>query len=187
VLGLDHPDSGEARVNGRRYRDLAWPSREVGAALDGRPFHPGRSARNHLLALAAANAIPRSRVEEVLDLVDLGAVAGTRVGGYSLGMAQRLGLAAALLGDPEVLLLDEPLNGLDPAGIRWVRGLLKQLAAEGRTVFLSSHLIAEMAITAEHVVVIAAGRLLADLPVAELSAQSESLEDAVLDLIAGNA
>jgi ABC-2 type transport system ATP-binding protein len=182
VLGLDHPDRGWATVNGRRHCDLAWPLREVGALLEGRAFHPGRTARDHLLALAAANAIGRWRVGEVLELVGLGRAAGNRAGQLSLGMAQRLGLAAALLGDPGVLLLDEPQNGLDPQGIRWLRGLLKGLAAEGRTVLVSSHLISEMAITAEHVVVIGAGRLVAEGSVAELAARSTSLEDAIVQL-----
>ena len=141
ILGLDTPDAGHVRIGGRRYHDLRWPLREVGALLETRAFHPGRSARAHLRALAASNAIPRSRVEEVLGLVGLAEAAGRRAGGFSLGMAQRLGIAAALLGDPQVLLLDEPVNGLDPEGIRWVRDLLRSLAAEGRTVFVSSHLI----------------------------------------------
>ena len=171
ILGLDAPDAGQARIGGRRYRDLRWPLREVGALLEARAFHPGRSARAHLRALAASNAIPRSRVEEVLGLVGLADAAGRRAGTFSLGMAQRLGIAAALLGDPAVLLLDEPVNGLDPEGIRWVRDLLRSLAAEGRTVFVSSHLIGEVARTADHVVVIEGGRLLADTSVAELSAR----------------
>jgi ABC-2 type transport system ATP-binding protein len=187
VLGLDHANAGEARVNGRRYAELPWPLREVGALLEARAFHPGRSAMNHLLALAKANAISRSRVGEVLELVGLAEVAGRRAGTFSLGMGQRLGLAAALLGDPGVLLLDEPVNGLDPEGIHWIRRLLRSLAAEGRTVFVSSHLISEMAITAERLVVIGAGRLLADTSVAALSAQSTSMEDAFLRLTAGTA
>jgi ABC-2 type transport system ATP-binding protein len=187
ILGLDAPDAGQARIGGRRYRDLRWPLREVGALLEARAFHPGRSARAHLHALAASNAIPRSRVEEVLGLVGLADAAGRRAGTFSLGMAQRLGIAAALLGDPAVLLLDEPVNGLDPEGIRWVRDLLRSLAAEGRTVFVSSHLIGEVARTADHVVVIAGGRLLADTSVAELSARSASLEDAFFELTSGGA
>jgi ABC-2 type transport system ATP-binding protein len=182
ILGLDAPDAGQARIGGRSYRDLRWPLRQVGALLEARAFHPGRSGRAHLRALAASNAIPRSRVEEVLGLVGLADAAGRRAGTFSLGMAQRLGLAAALLGDPEVLLLDEPVNGLDPEGIRWVRDLLRSLAAEGRTVFVSSHLIGEVARTADHVLVIGRGRLLADTSVAELSARSASLEDAFLEL-----
>ena len=182
ILDLDAPDAGQVRIGGRRYRDLRWPLRQVGALLEARSFHPGRSARAHLRALAASNDIPRSRVEEVLGQVGLADAAGRRAGTFSLGMAQRLGIAAALLGDPEVLLLDEPVNGLDPEGIRWVRGLLGSLAAEGRTVFVSSHLIGELSRTADHVVVIGRGRLLADTSVAELSARSASLEDAFLEL-----
>ena len=187
ILGLDTPDAGQVRIGGRRYRDLRWPLREVGALLETRAFHPGRSARAHLRALAASNAIPRSRVEEVLGLVGLAEAAGRRAGGLSLGMAQRLGIAAALLGDPQALLLDEPVNGLDPEGIRWVRGLLRSLAAEGRTVFVSSHLIGEIARTADHVLVIGRGRLLADTSVAELAARSASLEASFLELTAGSA
>jgi ABC-2 type transport system ATP-binding protein len=182
LLDLDAPDGGQVRIGGRRYRDLRWPLRQVGALLEARAFHPGRSARAHLRALAASNDIPPSRVEEVLGLVGLADVAGRRAGTFSLGMAQRLGIAAALLGDPEVLLLDEPVNGLDPEGIRWVRDLLRTLAEEGRTVFVSSHLIGELSRTADHVVVIGRGRLLADTTVAELSARSASLEDAFLEL-----
>jgi ABC-2 type transport system ATP-binding protein len=187
ILGLDAPDAGQARIGGRRYRDLRWPLREVGALLEARAFHPGRSARAHLRALAASNGIPRSRVQEVLDLVGLAEVAGRRAGRFSLGMGQRLGIAAALLGDPGVLLLDEPANGLDPEGIRWTRDLLRSLAAEGRTVFVSSHLIGELARTADRVVVIGRGRLLADTSVAELSARWASLEEAFFDLTAGSA
>ena len=182
VLGLDAPDAGEARIGGHRYRDLRWPLREVGALLEARTFHPGRSGRDHLRALAASNGLPRSRVEEVLGLVGLAEVAGRRAGRFSLGMGQRLGIAAALLGDPGVLLLDEPVNGLDPAGIRWVRDLLRSLAAQGRAVLVSSHLIGEIARTADHVVVIGRGRLLADTSVAELSARSPSLEEAFFEL-----
>jgi ABC-2 type transport system ATP-binding protein len=182
LLGLEAADAGQARIGGRRYRDLRWPLREVGASLDARAFHPGRSARAHLAALAASNDIPRSRVDEVLDTVGLTGAGGRRAGKFSLGMAQRLSLATALLGDPGVLLLDEPVNGLDPDGIRWIRGLLKSLAGQGRIVFVSSHLISEMALTAEHLVVIGTGRLLADTSVAELSARSGSLEDAFFEL-----
>jgi len=182
ILGLDHPDAGQARIGGRRYRDLGWPLREVGALLEARAWHPGRTARSHLAALAASNGIGRRRVEEVLGLVGLTGAAGRRAGKFSLGMAQRLGIAAALLGDPPVLLFDEPVNGLDPAGIHWIRDLLKSLAAQGRTVFVSSHLISEMALMAEHVVVIGQGRLLADEPVADLAARAPSLEAAFLDL-----
>ncbi len=187
ILGLDSPDAGQVRIGGRRYRDLRWPLREVGALLEAKAFHPGREARAHLAALAASNDIPRSRVQEVLGIVGLESAAGRRAGKFSLGMAQRLGIAAALLGDPGVLLLDEPVNGLDPEGVRWIRNLLKSLAAEGRTVFLSSHLISEMALTAYHLVVIGAGRLLADTSVAELSARSASLEEAFLQLTSGSA
>jgi ABC-2 type transport system ATP-binding protein len=186
VLGLDAPDAGQARIGGRRYRELRWPLREVGALLEAKAFHPGRSARAHLAALAASNDIPRSRVEEVLGIVGLEGAARRRAGKFSLGMAQRLGIAAALLGDPGVLLLDEPVNGLDPEGIRWIRNLLRSLAAQGRTVFVSSHLISEMALTAEQLVVIGQGRLLAETSVAELSARSGSLEEAFLELTSGS-
>jgi ABC-2 type transport system ATP-binding protein len=182
ILGLDATDAGAARIGGRRYRDLRWPLREVGSLLEAGGFHPGRRARMHLWALAASNAIPRARVDEVLGMVGLADVAGRRAGRLSLGMGQRLGIAAALLGDPGVLLLDEPANGLDPAGIRWLRDLLRSLAAQGRVVFVSSHLISEMALTADHLVVIGRGRLLADAPVAELAARSASLEDTFLEL-----
>jgi ABC-2 type transport system ATP-binding protein len=185
ILGLDAPDAGAVRIGGRRYRDLAWPLREVGAVLEANAFHPGRSARAHLLGLAASNAIGRSRVEEMLGIVGLTDVAGRRVGKFSLGMAQRLGIAAALLGDPGVLLLDEPINGLDPEGIRWMRDLLRSLAGQGRVVFVSSHLISEMALMAGHLVVIGQGRLLADTSVAELAAGSDSLEEAFLQLTSG--
>jgi ABC-2 type transport system ATP-binding protein len=187
LLGLDAPDAGQARINGHRYRELAWPLREVGALLEARAFHPGRTARAHLEALAAGNGIPRSRVEEVLGMVGLAEAAGRRAGRFSLGMGQRLGIAAALLGDPGVLLLDEPVNGLDPEGIRWIRRLLRSLAAEGRTVFVSSHLIGEMASTADRVVVIGRGRLLADTSVAELSAGAASLEEAFFELTSESA
>ena len=182
ILGLDHPDAGHAAIGGRRYRDLGWPLREAGALLEARAWHPGRTARSHLAALAASNGIGRRRVDEVLGMVGLTEVAGQRAGKFSLGMAQRLGIAAALLGDPPVLLLDEPVNGLDPAGIHWIRDLLRTLAAQGRAVFVSSHLISEMALMAEHVVVIGQGRLLADAPVADLAAHAPSLEDAFLQL-----
>jgi ABC-2 type transport system ATP-binding protein len=186
ILGLDAPDTGEVRIGGRRYRELGWPLREVGAVLEARAFHPGRSARAHLTALAASNDRPRSRVEEVLGIVGLADAAGRRAGQFSLGMAQRLGIAAALLGDPGVLLLDEPVNGLDPEGIRWMRDLLRSLAAQGRVVFVSSHLIGEVARTAEQLVVIGRGRLLAETSVAELSARSGSLEEAFLELTSGS-
>ncbi|WNV76816.1 ABC transporter ATP-binding protein [Geodermatophilus sp. DSM 44513] len=171
VLGLDRPTSGSVTVNGRRYTDSPAPLREVGALLEARALHPGRSARDHLRWLAVSNGIPRARVDEVLDLVGLTAVAGQRVGRFSLGMGQRLGIAAALLGDPPVVVLDEPVNGLDPEGIRWVRTLARDLAAEGRTVFVSSHLMSEMALTADHLVVIGRGRVLADCSTAEFVAE----------------
>jgi ABC-2 type transport system ATP-binding protein len=182
ILGLDNPDAGHAAIGGRRYRDLRWPLREAGALLEARAWHPGRTARSHLAALAASNGIGRRRVDEVLGMVGLADVAGQRAGKFSLGMAQRLGIAAALLGDPPVLLLDEPVNGLDPAGIHWIRDLLRTLAAQGRAVFVSSPLISEMALMAEHVVVIGQGRLLADAPVADLAGRAPSLEDAFLRL-----
>lgn len=168
ILGLDRPSAGTVTVDGHRYVDDPAPLRAVGALLEARAIHPGRSARNHLRALAATHAIPDRRVEEVLELVGLSDVARTRIGTFSLGMGQRLGIATALLGDPQTVILDEPVNGLDPEGIRWVRGLLRGLAAEGRTVLVSSHLMAEMALTAEHVLVIGRGRLVADLPTGEL-------------------
>jgi ABC-2 type transport system ATP-binding protein len=182
IIGQDRPDAGQVRIGGRRYRELRWPLREVGALLEAKAFHPGRSARSHLAALAASNAIARTRVDEVLDMVGLTSAAGRRAGKFSLGMGQRLGVAAALLGDPAVLLLDEPVNGLDPEGVRWIRNLLRSLAAQGRTVLVSSHLISEMALTAERLVVIGQGRLLADTTVAELSAGSASLEEAFFQL-----
>ncbi|HEX4246184.1 MAG TPA: ABC transporter ATP-binding protein [Acidimicrobiales bacterium] len=172
IMGLDAPDAGRVRINGRAYGDLAWPLREVGALLEAKAFHPGRSASHHLTALAQTNGIPPSRVDEVIDLVGLGSVAHRRAGKFSLGMGQRLGMASALLGDPGVLLFDEPINGLDPEGIRWVRNLLKGLATEGRTVFVSSHLMSEMALTADHLVVIGRGTMIAEMPVAEFIAQS---------------
>jgi ABC-2 type transport system ATP-binding protein len=172
IMGLDYPTGGRVTVNGKRYHDLDWPLREIGALLEAKAIHPGRSARAHLQMLAEANRIPLRRVGEVLELVGLASVAGQRAGKFSLGMAQRLGMAAALLGDPGVLICDEPVNGLDPDGIRWVRNLLKGLAAEGRTVFVSSHLMSEMALTADEVVVIGRGRFLAQQPVAELTARS---------------
>jgi ABC-2 type transport system ATP-binding protein len=186
ILGLDRPDAGTARINGQGYHELRWPLREVGALLEARAFHPGRSARGHLTALAAGNAIPSQRVEEVLEITGMGPAADRRAGKFSLGMAQRLGIAAALLGDPPVLLLDEPVNGLDPEGIRWIRHLLKNLAARGRTVLISSHLISEVAQTADDLVVIGQGRLLAQTTVAELSAGSSSLEEAFFRLTEGS-
>jgi ABC-2 type transport system ATP-binding protein len=172
VMGLDRPDAGSVTVGGRRYHDLPWPLREVGALLDAQAVHPGRSARLHLWSLAQTNGIPSSRVDEVLELVGLTGVADRRVGKFSLGMGQRLGIAAALLGDPGVLLFDEPINGLDPEGILWVRTLLKSLAGEGRTVFVSSHLMSEMALTATDLVVIGRGSLLADTTVDDFIASN---------------
>jgi ABC-2 type transport system ATP-binding protein len=170
IMGLDSPGAGQARVNGKRYRDLAWPLREVGALLEARAFHPGRSAFHHLLALAQTNDIPRARVGEVLELAGLATAARKRAGTFSLGMGQRLGIAAALLGDPGVLLLDEPTGGLDPDGIVWMRSLLRGLAAQGRTVFVSSHLIGEVAHIAGRLVIIGRGRLIAETSVAQLTA-----------------
>ena len=162
ILGLDRPNSGIVTINGRRYRDLPAPLREVGALIDAKAVHGGRKAYNHLLLLAQSNGIPASRVDEVLRIVGLEGVAGRRAGGFSLGMGQRLGIAAALLGDPGILMFDEPVNGLDPEGIAWVRELMRALAAEGRTVFVSSHLMSEMALTADHLIVIGKGRLIRD-------------------------
>ena len=172
VMGLDLPNAGTATVNGERYHDLRWPLHEVGALLEAKAIHPGRSARAHLQMLADTHRIPARRIDEVLGLVGLSDVAGRRAGKFSLGMGQRLGIAAALLGDPGVLLFDEPVNGLDPDGIRWVRNLLKALAREGRTVFVSSHLMSEMALTAEQVVVIGRGRLITETSIEELTSQS---------------
>ena len=171
VMGLDRPDGGSVTVNGRPYHDLAWPLREVGALLEAKATHPGRSAFAHLWMLAKANRIPRRRVDEVLELVGLSSVAGKRVGEFSLGMGQRLGIAAAMLGNPGVVLFDEPVNGLDTDGIRWVRQLLRHLASEGRSVFVSSHLMSEMAKTADELVVIGKGRLIAQMPVAEFTSR----------------
>jgi ABC-2 type transport system ATP-binding protein len=172
ILGLDHPNSGTATIGGKRYRDLVEPLRVVGALLEAKAVHTGRSAYHHLLVLAQTQGLPRRRVDEVLELVGLRDVAHQRVGGFSLGMGQRLGLAAALLGDPRVLVLDEPVNGLDPEGIVWVRNLMKYLAGQGRTVFVSSHLMSEMALTAEHLIVIGRGRLIADCATEEFIARS---------------
>ena len=173
-MGLDAPDAGRAIVNGVRYVELRWPLREVGALLDAKAFHPGRSARNHLRYLARTNEIPDRRVDEVLDIVGLTSVADQRAGKFSLGMGQRLGIASALLGNPGVLLFDEPVNGLDPEGIRWARHLLRDLAGEGRTVLVSSHLINEMALTAERLVVIGRGTLIAETSVDDFVAQHRS-------------
>jgi len=186
ILGLDRADDGVARINGQNYHELRWPMREVGALLEAKAFHPGRTARAHLTALAASNAIPRRRVNDVLEITGMEKAADRRAGKFSLGMAQRLGIAAALLGDPGVLLLDEPVNGLDPEGIRWIRTLLKNLAAHGRTVLISSHLISEVAQTADQLIVIGRGRLLAQTTVAELAARSTSLEDAFFELTQGS-
>jgi ABC-2 type transport system ATP-binding protein len=172
IMGLDNPTSGTALVNGKKLAELKWPLREVGALLDAKAFHPARSAYNHLLFLAQSNDIPRARIDEVLEIVGLTSVAHQRAGRYSLGMGQRLGIAGALLGNPGVLLFDEPINGLDPEGIRWVRYLLRDLAAEGRTVFVSSHLINEMSLTAERLVVIGRGTLIAETSVSAFTAQS---------------
>ncbi|NJQ06605.1 ABC transporter ATP-binding protein [Streptomyces lonarensis] len=162
MLGLDRPTAGRVRIDGRRYDQLQEPLHEVGALLEAKAVHPGRTARNHLRCLAYSNGIPERRVGEVLELVGLGAVADKRPKGFSLGMGQRLGIASALLGDPRILMFDEPVNGLDPEGIHWVRTMMRHLAAEGRTVFVSSHLMSEMALTADHLIVIGQGRLLAD-------------------------
>jgi ABC-2 type transport system ATP-binding protein len=172
ITGLDRPDGGTATIGGLAYGDLTKPLTRVGALLEARSLHPGRSARNHLLFLAQTQDIPATRVDEVLDLVGLREVARKRAGGFSLGMTQRLGIAAAMLGDPPVLLLDEPVNGLDPEGIRWVRNFMRQLAAEGRTVFVSSHLMSEMAVTADHLVVIGRGSLIADCSTEEFIQRS---------------
>ena len=174
IIGLDAPTRGTVTVNGRRYSEHRAPLHEVGALLEARAVHVGRSARNHLLALAATTGIPTRRVDELLELVGLTEVATRRIGGFSLGMGQRLGIAAALLGDPGTLILDEPVNGLDPEGILWIRHLLKSLAREGRTVLVSSHLMSEMALTAEHLIVIGRGRLIADVPMAEFVDRASS-------------
>lgn len=177
MVGLDRPTSGKVLVNGASYADHAAPLHEVGALLEARAVHPGRSARNHLLALALTSGIGKARVDQVLDMVGLSEVAGKRVSGFSLGMGQRLGVAAALLGDPQTLILDEPVNGLDLDGIRWIRALLRRLAGEGRTVFLSSHLMSEMAVTADHVIVVGKGRLLRD------QSMSDFIRDAAADSV----
>ncbi len=187
MIGLDRPDAGTVRINGKNYHDLRSPLREVGALLEAKAFHPGRTARSHLTALAASNDISCRRVNDVLEITGMDKVANRRAGKFSLGMAQRLGIAAALLGDPAVLLLDEPVNGLDPEGIRWIRNLLKNLAGHGRTVLVSSHLISEVAQTADQLIVIGQGRLLAQTTVAELSARSYSLEEAFFQLTEGSA
>jgi len=194
ALALDRPTAGDVTVNGKHYRDHAAPLHEVGALLEARSVHTGRSAYNHLLALAQTQGISRKRVDELVDLVGLHDVAHKRAGQFSLGMSQRLGVAAALLGDPATLLLDEPVNGLDPEGIHWIRNLLRSLAAEGRTVFVSSHLMSEMALTADHVIVIGRGKLIADTSVDEFvrmasggAVRVRSPQAAALsDLVAGN-
>ena len=172
VMGLDHPDSGTVTIGGRHFHDLRWPLREVGALLEAKAIHPGRTAYNHLLGMAQTNSIPKARVDEVLELVGLESVTRRKAGKFSLGMSQRLGIASALLGDPGVLLFDEPINGLDPEGILWVRNLLKSLAGEGRTIFVSSHLMSEMALTATDLVVIGRGRLIADTTVDDFIASN---------------
>jgi ABC-2 type transport system ATP-binding protein len=174
ILGLTEPNHGTATIGGRRYRDLPHPLREVGALLDPGGVNPNRTAIEHVRWLAAANRLPGTRAEAVLDMVGLEPVAGRKVGGFSLGMRQRLGIAAALIGDPPVLLLDEPINGLDPEGIRWIRTFMQDLAAEGRTVFVSSHLMSEMALTATELVVIGQGRLIAAESVAEFTSRADS-------------
>ena len=193
VLGLDHPSAGRVRINGTHYRRLADPLKHVGALLDAKAVHGGRSAYHHLLCLARSNGVPRSRVHEVLDTVGLASVARQRSRGFSLGMSQRLGIAAALLGDPWVLMFDEPVNGLDPEGIHWIRTLMRNLAAQGRTVFVSSHLMGEMSLTADHLVVIGQGRLLADTSMSDFitrhsrsyvrlrSPEQEKLRDVLAD------
>jgi ABC-2 type transport system ATP-binding protein len=172
ILGLDYPESGTATINGRPYHDLANPLTTVGALLEAKSVHPGRSARNHLLFLAQSQGLPRTRVDEVLDLVGLREVANQRAGSFSLGMGQRLGIAAALLGDPQVMLLDEPVNGLDPEGVLWIRNLMKQLASEGRTILVSSHLMNEMAVTADYLIVIGRGRLITESTTDEVISRS---------------
>jgi ABC-2 type transport system ATP-binding protein len=182
LLGLAEPTAGEALVFGRRYRELEQPIRRVGAVLESSDYHPGRSGRNHLRMLALAAGLPLGRVEEVLELVQLPKAAGRPVRTYSLGMRQRLGVAAALLGDPELLILDEPANGLDPAGMRWLRTFLQRLASEGRTVLVSSHLLAEVAQTVDQILIIDDGRLLAGGRLDELTSGGQTLEDVYLEL-----
>jgi ABC-2 type transport system ATP-binding protein len=172
ILGLDYPDAGTVTIGGKRYHDMAFPMREVGALLDAKSVHGGRSAYNHLLCLAQTNNVPKRRVGEVLELVGLSAVARKRSKGFSLGMSQRLGIAGTMLGDPKVVMFDEPVNGLDPEGILWIRNLMKTLASEGRTVFVSSHLMSEMEHTADHLIVVGRGKLIADCTMAEFIARS---------------
>ncbi len=191
ILGLDHPTSGTVTVNGKPYPKMAWPMREIGALLDAKAVHGGRSAYSHLLCLAQTNSLPKRRVDEVLELVGLREVARKRSKGFSLGMGQRLGIAAALLGDPAILMFDEPVNGLDPEGILWIRNLMKALAAEGRTVFVSSHLMSEMENTADHLIVIGKGKLIAESTVTEFiaanSQQSVRVRTPQRDLLAAAA
>jgi ABC-2 type transport system ATP-binding protein len=172
ILGLDYPTAGTVTIGGKRYADLAYPMREVGALLDPKAVHGGRSAYNHLLCLAQTNGLPKKRVDAALELVGLSEVARKRSKGFSLGMSQRLGIAGTLLGDPQVLMFDEPVNGLDPEGILWIRNLMKALAAEGRTVFVSSHLMSEMENTADHLIVVGRGKLIADCTMKEFIARS---------------
>jgi ABC-2 type transport system ATP-binding protein len=173
ILGLDHPTKGRATVKGKRYAELRDPLHEVGALLDAKAIHPGRSARNHLRALAASNRIPFSRVDEVLEFAGIASVANKKVGNFSLGMSQRLGIAGALLGDPEILLFDEPVNGLDPEGIRWIREFFRSLANEGRTVFVSSHLMSEMAVSADQIIVIGRGKFITQGSIDSLTATAK--------------
>ncbi|MGY0539799.1 ABC transporter ATP-binding protein [Nocardioides sp. YJ-D4] len=186
ILGLDRPTSGTATIDGRPYASLRRPLREVGALLDAKAVHPGRRVRTHLVAMARSNSIPVARVDEVLERVGLAGVARRRAGNLSLGMSQRLGIAGVLLGDPRVMLFDEPVNGLDPDGVMWIRKLLRSLAAEGRTVLVSSHLMSEMQQTADHLVVLGRGRLLADATMAEFVGSHGSLEEAYFRLTAGS-
>ncbi|MGH3131141.1 MAG: ABC transporter ATP-binding protein [Gaiellaceae bacterium] len=185
LLGLAEPTAGEALVFGRRYRELDDPARRVGAVLESNDFHPGRTGRDHLRMLALAAEIASSRVEEVLELVEVDSAADRRVKTYSLGMRQRLGLAAALLGDPELLVLDEPANGLDPAGVHWLRGFLRRFAEQGRTVLVASHVLAEVAQTVDEIVIIDRGHLLASGPLADLTQRGRTLEEVYLELTAG--
>ena len=187
LLGLAAPTAGEALVFGRRYADLEHPPRRVGAVLESNDFHPGRSGRDHLRMLALAAELPPGRVEQVLSLVELEGAAGRRVTTYSLGMRQRLGLAAALLGEPELLVLDEPANGLDPAGVHWLRRFLRGFAEQGGTVLVASHLLAEIAQTVDRVLIIDRGRLVASAPLEELAGRGQTLEEAYLELTAGGA
>ena len=189
ILGLDTPDAGDALIHGRAFRSLTQPLSKVGALLDAGAVHPGRRARDHLAWLAASNRLPASSVRQVLDLTGLSSVAGKRVGSFSLGMRQRLGIAAALLGDPPVLVLDEPINGLDPEGVLWIRTMMKDLAAQGRTILVSSHLISEMALTADRLIIIGRGLLLADTSVSQFvqsAGPGASLEDAYMRLTAAS-